>query len=189
LYTDALTGSPNNEAFNVALTDSIERADRGEVPHPAVFFIDLDNFKQANDTLGHEQVDQMLIEIASEFAHEITVRSIVSSSGEELHEMFARKSGDEFVAFMYPVNYTNDRRDVHMSPEDMIYKFTGRIDKLVKEIADRHNAPFVGVSVGHVIHELGESLEKVRQRADVEMYKVKNLKKENEKRVDESQDK
>lgn len=177
LYIDALTGIPNNEAFNVALTDSIERADRGEVPHPAVFFLDLDNFKKANDELGHEYVDQMLFEIASEFAKEMTLRKLNSSTGEVLHEMFARKSGDEFVAFIYPIITENGQRDVELSPDEIIKLFTERMEKQVQEIASRHNAPFVGVSIGHVIHKDGESLERVRQRADVEMYRVKKLKK------------
>lgn len=178
-YTDALTGISNNEAFNLALAESLERADRGEVPHPAVLFIDLDRFKEANDTRGHDEGDRILSEIASEFAKIINLRSDMTPEGVELLEMIARKSGDEFVAFIYPINYQNEngRRDTTKSAEEIISGFTERIEKLVAEVATRHGAPFVGVSVGHVIHKPGESLERVRQRSDVDMYRVKNSKK------------
>jgi diguanylate cyclase (GGDEF)-like protein len=63
-YHDGLTGLPNRSMFSKILSQSISEAHRYE-RRLAVAFLDLDRFKQINDTLGHEAGDQLLQEVAT----------------------------------------------------------------------------------------------------------------------------
>jgi diguanylate cyclase (GGDEF)-like protein len=87
-YHDGLTGLPNRSMFSKLLNQSISegrRYSRGV----AVAFLDLDRFKQINDSLGHDAGDQLLKEVASR------LRSCVRES-----DIVARLGGDEFVILL-----------------------------------------------------------------------------------------
>ncbi|MDP9084576.1 MAG: EAL domain-containing protein [Pseudomonadota bacterium] len=87
-YHDALTGLPNRSLFSKLLSQSINEAQRyGR--QLAVAFLDLDRFKQINDTLGHEAGDQLLQEIARR------LKECVRES-----DSVARLGGDEFVVLL-----------------------------------------------------------------------------------------
>lgn len=85
---DALTGLPNRQWLMEFLPAAIERAERAHLKL-ALLFIDLDNFKGVNDTLGHEAGDQLLQDVAA------YLRSSVRSS-----DHVARLAGDEFVVII-----------------------------------------------------------------------------------------
>jgi diguanylate cyclase (GGDEF)-like protein len=85
---DALTGLPNRMMFNQLIDLEIESARRYERTF-AVAFIDLDRFKQVNDTLGHEAGDTLLKEMAVRFKAALRISDVV-----------ARLGGDEFVILM-----------------------------------------------------------------------------------------
>lgn len=85
---DTLTSLANRRLFKVRLRDEIERA-RQEKQDLALLFIDLDRFKEVNDTLGHDIGDLLLIEAG---------RRICSTLGSSDH--VARLGGDEFVAIL-----------------------------------------------------------------------------------------
>jgi diguanylate cyclase (GGDEF)-like protein len=87
-YHDGLTGLPNRSMFSKVLSQSISEAHRHERPL-AVAFLDLDRFKQINDTLGHDAGDQLLKEVATR------LKDCVRES-----DMVARLGGDEFVVLM-----------------------------------------------------------------------------------------
>ena len=87
-YHDGLTGLPNRSMFSKALSKSISEAHRYE-RRLAVAFLDLDRFKQINDTLGHEAGDQLLREVASR------LKGCVRDS-----DTVARLGGDEFVVLL-----------------------------------------------------------------------------------------
>jgi diguanylate cyclase (GGDEF)-like protein len=87
-YHDGLTALPNRSLFNKLLSQAISHAQRSNLPL-AVAFIDLDRFKQINDTLGHEAGDELLKEVASR------LRSCLRGS-----DIVARLGGDEFVVLM-----------------------------------------------------------------------------------------
>jgi diguanylate cyclase (GGDEF)-like protein len=87
-YHDGLTGLPNRSMFSKLLTQSISEARRHD-RLLAVAFLDLDRFKQINDTLGHEAGDQLLLEVASR------LRACVRDS-----DTVARLGGDEFVVLL-----------------------------------------------------------------------------------------
>jgi diguanylate cyclase (GGDEF)-like protein len=87
-YHDGLTGLPNRSMFGKLLGQSIGEAHRYE-RRLAVAFLDLDRFKQINDTLGHEAGDQLLQEVATR------LKGCVRKS-----DAVARLGGDEFVVLL-----------------------------------------------------------------------------------------
>ncbi|MEA2111141.1 MAG: EAL domain-containing protein [Campylobacterota bacterium] len=85
---DALTALPNRILFNDRLEQSISKAKRQD-ENFALFFIDLDQFKEINDTYGHEYGDKLLIEVASR------LKSVIRED-----DTLARLGGDEFTIIM-----------------------------------------------------------------------------------------
>jgi diguanylate cyclase (GGDEF)-like protein/PAS domain S-box-containing protein len=85
---DALTGLPNRRMFSDRLREEIARASRHDGAL-AVMFIDLDHFKEVNDTLGHQIGDCLLVEVARR------LRGLVRAS-----DVVARLGGDEFVVVL-----------------------------------------------------------------------------------------
>lgn len=87
-FHDGLTGLPNRSLFSKLLAQSIAYASRYN-KRLAVLFLDLDRFKQINDTLGHEAGDDLLKEVAARLKSALRESDIV-----------ARMGGDEFVAIL-----------------------------------------------------------------------------------------
>jgi len=87
-YHDGLTGLPNRSLFSKLLGQSLSEAQRYN-RQLAVAFLDLDRFKQINDTLGHEAGDQLLREVANR------LKGCVRES-----DSVARLGGDEFVVLL-----------------------------------------------------------------------------------------
>jgi diguanylate cyclase (GGDEF)-like protein len=87
-YHDGLTSLPNRSLFSTLLSQSISQAHRYD-RQLAVLFLDLDRFKQINDTLGHEAGDQLLQQVATRLQACLRDSDIV-----------ARLGGDEFVALL-----------------------------------------------------------------------------------------
>jgi diguanylate cyclase (GGDEF)-like protein len=87
-YHDALTGLPNRSMFSRLLSQRLAESRGAESPF-AVGFLDLDRFKQINDTLGHEAGDQLLKEVAVRL--KACVRDV---------DTVARLGGDEFVVLL-----------------------------------------------------------------------------------------
>ncbi|MFC1757567.1 diguanylate cyclase domain-containing protein, partial [Planctomycetota bacterium] len=99
---DALTSLPNRMLFLDRLQRSLENANRYDDYNFAVLFIDLDNFKLINDSLGHEVGDRLLITIAQRL--EASVRS---------HEtVVGRLGGDEFAILIERVEHATDTNTV-----------------------------------------------------------------------------
>ena len=148
---DELTGLPNRVNFR----DEIERLLR--VPHDAdqlsaLLFVDLDQFKQVNDTLGHPCGDQLLCAVANRLREMLRPEDFV-----------ARFGGDEFVVFQQNINSADDaarlaRRIVdHLSER---YK----IDNHLVEI---------GASVGIAMTLPGISGDTLLKNADMALYRAK----------------
>ena len=83
--TDTLTGLMNRRAFQSDLETAIVRAERNEAPG-VLLFIDLDNFKQINDSNGHEVGDNVLRDVSE-----------MIRSRSRKYDLVARLGGDEFV--------------------------------------------------------------------------------------------
>jgi diguanylate cyclase (GGDEF)-like protein len=90
-YHDSLTGLPNRLMFRELLDEAIAEY-RGSGLGLALLFVDLDDFKRINDTLGHDAGDEVLIEFAGRLKRALTSPEAPSQP------VFARLGGDEFVA-------------------------------------------------------------------------------------------
>ena len=95
-HHDALTGLPNRVLFNDRLEHGIELAKRNRTKF-ALFFIDLDYFKQINDSLGHQVGDKVLIAVTERLKAKI-----------RQEDTLARLSGDEFTVIMEDINTIDD---------------------------------------------------------------------------------
>lgn len=93
---DVLTGLPNRRAFDERLAQAIARSRRSEQPM-AVIFLDVDHFKQINDTYGHGIGDQVLTEFARRLQQSVRVTDTV-----------ARLAGDEFVVILELLSARDD---------------------------------------------------------------------------------
>jgi diguanylate cyclase (GGDEF)-like protein/PAS domain S-box-containing protein len=94
-HHDALTGLPNRSLFTELLSIATARASRGNTVN-AVMFIDLDRFKEVNDSLGHDAGDELLINVASR------LRECSRAS-----DTIARFGGDEFVVLCQDLDPEN----------------------------------------------------------------------------------
>jgi len=153
-HHDNLTGLPNRLLLKDRLKQSLKRAIR-EKCRVAVLFLDLDDFKKINDTLGHQVGDEMLKQAAKRI--EALLRK---------DDTVARLGGDEFVVLL-------DRLD---KPEDASLVATKILAAIQQPffIADREL--FVGVSVGISIYpQDGEDTDSLVRNADVAMYQAKQL--------------
>ncbi|HEV7814062.1 MAG TPA: EAL domain-containing protein [Janthinobacterium sp.] len=99
-HHDGLTGLPNRLLFQIQLEHGIACA-RRHCSLLAVLFIDIDRFKQINDSLGHEAGDQVLVQFASRL--QSCVRQV---------DTVARQGGDEFVILLTEMRTAQDAEGV-----------------------------------------------------------------------------
>lgn len=149
---DTLTKLLNRHALEPTLRAFIERARRDD-SGVAVLFIDLDHFKNINDTLGHRVGDMMLIEIAA------TLKRSVRAEDE-----IARIGGDEFMVIVG-----------HQRPKAIAHETAQRIIHALREpIRVENHRLSVAASIGvAVFPEHGQSPELLLRSADLAMYKAK----------------
>jgi diguanylate cyclase (GGDEF)-like protein/PAS domain S-box-containing protein len=149
---DSLTGLPNRRMLLNHLEKALARSNR--YGHSgAVFFIDLDNFKDINDSLGHRAGDAVLIECASR------VKSVIRRS-----DIFGRLGGDEFLLITEEI--TSPDALMHLAQKIIsVINTPYRIGKL------KHH---IGASIGVAIfpHD-GKNRDELLQYADMAMYRAK----------------
>ena len=108
-YTDALTGLPNRQWIGEYLAQVLAQADP-ELCSAALLFLDLDQFKRINDTLGHETGDALLAQVAGRLRsalsylggldQELPAGASGGAGAPTVHAQLARVGGDEFVAVL-----------------------------------------------------------------------------------------
>jgi diguanylate cyclase (GGDEF)-like protein/PAS domain S-box-containing protein len=148
---DSLTGLPNRTLFGDRLQQALARAARAPTP-TALLMLDLDRFKDVNDTLGHEWGDRLLREVGARLLT-------------QLREMdtLARLGGDEFAVFL---------PETSASAAEIVARRLLATFDLPFAIADSHVA--VGVSIGIAnAPEHGADPETLLRCADVAMYVAK----------------
>ncbi|HFE36988.1 MAG TPA: EAL domain-containing protein [Gammaproteobacteria bacterium] len=99
-YYDPLTGLPNRRLFRTQLERAIDSAER-ESGHLALLFIDIDKFKQINDTLGHDAGDQLLTQFSERLKQSTRKADYPSrDSGDSFNVEMSRLGGDEFTVML-----------------------------------------------------------------------------------------
>ncbi|MCG7874446.1 MAG: EAL domain-containing protein [Candidatus Thiodiazotropha lotti] len=152
VHHDALTQLPNRILFRDRLSHALEIALRGEVM-VGLMFLDLDRFKQVNDSLGHLVGDELLKVVAERLT------SMMRSS-----DTVARLSGDEFAILIEGINSREDM-------EPLAEKILNAIKKPIN-IAD--NELRVSASIGIAIAPHDDiSVEHLLRDADTAMYEAK----------------
>lgn len=168
--TDALTGLPNRRGFDESLDELV----KGIGPNQDVsfLFIDLDNFKEVNDNHPdkHQAGDLVLKSVADILSHSIKPR-------EEYGETIGRLGGDEFAAVITTTDTGNNRRTPNKEIDEVEQGYIQRVEKEVKLLAEKIGMENLGVSIGVVRYEKGETADQFKQRADEAMYDMKESKK------------
>lgn len=152
-HYDALTGLPNRVLLRSRLAHALEQAHR-HGHKVALLFLDLDRFKNVNDSLGHPVGDQLLKAIADRLSKRIR-------EGDTL----CRLGGDEFIVVL---DYIQKPSDAAHAAQDLIETLATPFS-----IAETHEI-FIGASVGIAIYpdDSRTSIE-LEKNADAAMYKAK----------------
>ncbi len=152
-FHDTLTGLPNRALFLDRLRLAVERSKRRKDFTYAVLFLDLDRFKDINDTLGHMLGDQLLVIIGK-----------MLGNGLRTTDTVARLGGDEFVILMEDIN--NLQGAIRVA--DWIH------DKLKTPINVLDHQVFISTSIGVVSGGLNYIRpEDILRDADIAMYSAK----------------
>jgi len=154
---DPLTNLPNRRQLFQRLNEMLEAAppEGSAGLHIAVLFLDLDNFKTVNDTLGHEFGDRVLTEIGER------LRQIAGETG-----FIARLGGDEFTLVF---GYSGDTVEVERRAEQLVASFQRPLLIERREVS-------VGVSCGVAMFpEHGRDATALLRAADVALFRAKEL--------------
>ena len=106
-YFDALTGLPNREQSRNRLKSALASAKQHQ-RMLAVLYLDLDNFKRVNDTLGHAVGDELLCLVASRLRHSLRGDDTVDDLPNARSSHIARLGGDEFIVILPNVRSAED---------------------------------------------------------------------------------
>ncbi len=151
-YHDSLTGLPNRSFFGKLLEDRVRLA--GRYGHQfGLLFLDLDGFKQINDTLGHDAGDDLLREVAERL--EATLRD---------SDVVARMGGDEFVVLLPTIE----------SEEQVASVAQKVLDSLAQPFILLGERFTVTASVGvSLFPQDGGDVQALMKNADIAMYEAK----------------
>lgn len=152
-YSDSLTGLYNRTYLMDCLEALIKKSTNNN-QHIIIFFLDLDRFKQVNDTLGHKAGDTLLCEVASRLV-EVTRSS----------DVIARWGGDEFIVMMegefnqlYATQKAQDILNIMRSPIEL----EGQMVSIL-------------TSIGIALSEISDvNSQEIIKQADMAMYHAKN---------------
>jgi diguanylate cyclase (GGDEF)-like protein/PAS domain S-box-containing protein len=149
---DALTGLPNRRMFFDRLKEEVKRAARAK-RNFALMFIDLDGFKEVNDSFGHKAGDNVLIQVTQR------VKNCIRDS-----DTFARLAGDEFTIILRDIEHLDAVNDVAkklLNAINLPYHLGARITSL---------SASVGISIYPMHSASGDELITI---ADKAMYEAK----------------
>ncbi len=157
-FYDALTQLPNRRLLHDRLQQSMLTTMRSG-NHGALLFIDLDKFKQLNDTLGHDYGDLLLQQVA------LRLKECVRQA-----DTVARLGGDEFVVLLEELN-----PDAHVAQEETIAVGQKILASLNRPYDLNGHAHLSTPSIGATIFcGLQNSREELIKQADLAMYKAKS---------------
>ena len=158
LWHDRLTGVTAKQPFVEICEHELAHLRRARTKGFALMFIDINNFKSINDTLGHKVGDEILVEIS------VIIRQAVRTV-----DVVGRYGGDEFMVFL---------QDAVVSEE--VLPIIERINKsFEKNMITGRNLPPLGLSLGIAFADTETiSIEELMKKADALMYEAKKEKTE-----------
>ncbi|QIR15498.1 sensor domain-containing protein [Shewanella aestuarii] len=149
---DSLTDLPNRMLFNMTLEHAMAVAKRKRCKL-ALFFMDLDRFKQINDSLGHPVGDALLVAVTKRLMEDRRASDTISRLG-----------GDEFTIIFEGVNGKNS----------ILNAANSLLDSFKTPFIINHNELYVSFSVGVAVYpDDGETITELVKNADTAMYKAK----------------
>lgn len=162
-YYDGLTGLPNRVMFKEQLNRLLELAKRRN-QLIAILFLDLDNFKQINDTLGHDLGDKLLRAVTDRLIKWIRSSDYPSRANVE-SPIVSRLGGDEFTLYLADISQVQDAAGVAQRI----------LDVLSKPFMLDTNEVFITASVGITVFPLdGQDADILLKNADTAMYHAKD---------------
>ncbi|MDX1465956.1 MAG: diguanylate cyclase [Halomonas sp.] len=144
---DVLTGLMNRRGMQQSLEEQIQRASR-EGGHFGLIWLDLDGFKELNDSLGHAAGDQALVRVAQVLRDDLRP-----------YDRASRWGGDEFLVLLSPCD------------ESTLVRVADRLRRAVA--ATELDEGVVTISVGACLAVPGEDLDRLLKRADEALYQAK----------------
>ena len=164
-YYDLVTGLPNRAQLSEQLRYTLKLSKRNDSKF-AVLFLDLDHFKQVNDTLGHDAGDELLQQVAHRLTSVVRDTDMISGGDEdsETTHTVARLGGDEFVVLLGSINRAEDAARV--------------ADRIAQAIGEPYelgsNKVNVTTTIGISVYPAdGDDFESMMKSADVAMYHAK----------------
>lgn len=151
-YYDPLTGLPNRRLLQERLRHALAQAQRYQ-RSLAILFLDLDNFKTVNDTLGHDAGDELLTAVAERLLSCVRKSDTVS-----------RQGGDEFVILLSEVT----------QPANAVQVADKILEALRTPVIARDTPLQVTCSIGIAIHPVGgqDDAAELLRKADIAMYEA-----------------
>lgn len=148
-YYDELTALPNRYLFKNKLEENISLLKNDE-SFIGIILLDLDSFKDINDTMGHDAGDLLLVQVADRLSHSVRKHDIVSRFGE-----------DEFLIMM-----------TNISSYEVIKRIAGNINKKInKPFIIKGQELYISASIGvSVCPYDGDNSESLIKNADMAMY-------------------
>jgi diguanylate cyclase (GGDEF)-like protein len=152
--TDALTGLPNRSLMLTHVSAALEFAEQDQ-RHPSVLFIDVDRFKNINDSLGHQAGDNVLIAVAQRLKNALPDRCVVG-----------RISGDEFVILDPGTR----------GPSDAMIVADKILESFNEPLSLRQGDVFVSTSIGVATFQkhISSGADDLLRHADTAMYRAKD---------------
>lgn len=165
-YYDLVTGLPNRAQLSEQLRYTLKLSKRNNSKF-SVLFLDLDHFKQVNDTLGHDAGDELLRQVANRLTSVVRETDMISggdADDSESRHTVARLGGDEFVVLLGVINRAEDAA------------------RVAERIAQAVGIPYelgmnkvnVTTTIGISVYPAdGDDFESMMKSADVAMYHAK----------------
>ena len=164
-YYDSLTDLPNRTFFTELLRLAIAYARRHKLTM-ALLFIDLDNFKRVNDTLGHDMGDKLLLAVKDRLLASIRDSDYIARLDEdEMTDVVSRMGGDEFILLLHNIAHVQDSGKVAI--------------RILKDLSEPFHLNgrevFITASIGISLYPTdAEDGNDMLKNADVAMYHAKS---------------
>jgi diguanylate cyclase (GGDEF)-like protein len=164
-YYDSLTDLPNRTFFTELLRLAIAYARRHKLTM-ALLFIDLDNFKRVNDTLGHDMGDKLLLAAKDRLLASIRDSDYIARLDEdEMTDVVSRMGGDEFILLLHNIAHVQDAGKVALR---ILQDLSGPFHLNGREV-------FITASIGISLYPTdAENGNDMLKNADVAMYHAKS---------------